>query len=270
MQKADPLKKAEQVPQPRHWFEPMADHLGTAYLRYSFTKNTVREVDFVIDALDLAPGARVLDVGCGPGRHCLELARRGFVAVGVDISSTFVEAARSLASAEDLNNATFLVADARSLSFDNDFDGVFGMCQGAFGLQSGPAAGPDLGNLDADTAILAGMHRAVRPGSRVGVAAFSSYFQVRHLEGGTDGSFDPLTATHHEVTTIRSEAGAAAPADLWTTCFTPRELVLLARSVGLEPLDVWSVTSGERYEPRAAELDEPEFFLTARKRVPRA
>ncbi len=251
--------------QPGHWFEAMADHLGTAYLRYSFTKNTVREVDFLIDALELTPSARVLDVGCGPGRHCLELARRGFDAVGVDISATFIDAARNLASAEGLDNATFVVADARTLAFDNGFDAAFGMCQGAFGLQTGPAARTDLGNLDADTAILAGMSRSVRPGCRVGVAAFSSYFQVRHLEGGTGGTFDPLTATHHETTSIRSESGAAAATDLWTTCFTPRELVLLARSVGLEPLDVWSVTSGERYEPRAPELDEPEFFLTARK-----
>ena len=37
----------------------------------------MQEVDFLVDVLDLAPGARVLDVGCGPGRHAHELARRG-------------------------------------------------------------------------------------------------------------------------------------------------------------------------------------------------
>ena len=69
-----------------HWFEPIAEHLGSAYLRYSFTKGTVQEIDFVVETLKLASGDRVLDVGCGPGRHAHELARRGIVVHGIDIS----------------------------------------------------------------------------------------------------------------------------------------------------------------------------------------
>ena len=77
-----------------HWFEAVADHLGAAYLRYSFTKGTDQEVDFLVDCLGLAPGARILDVGCGPGRHAHEFGRRGFEVVGVDISERFVALAR--------------------------------------------------------------------------------------------------------------------------------------------------------------------------------
>ena len=51
-----------------HWFEPLAEHMGSAYLRYSFTKGTVQEVTALEAMLDLPPDARVLDVGCGPGR----------------------------------------------------------------------------------------------------------------------------------------------------------------------------------------------------------
>ena len=51
------------LPPDSHWFEPLADHMGPAYLRYSFTKGTVQEIDFLVDALGLVPGMRVLDVG---------------------------------------------------------------------------------------------------------------------------------------------------------------------------------------------------------------
>ena len=51
-----------------HWFEEVAAHLGEAYLRYSFTYGTVQEVDFLVEALELDDGARILDVGCGVGQ----------------------------------------------------------------------------------------------------------------------------------------------------------------------------------------------------------
>ena len=53
--------EAEAIEDHQHWFEPIADHLGSAYLRYSFTKGTAQEIDFVVDALSLKPGDRVLD-----------------------------------------------------------------------------------------------------------------------------------------------------------------------------------------------------------------
>ena len=115
---------------PTHWFEPIAEHLGEAYLRYSFTKGTPQEVDYLIDALGLEPGTRMLDVGCGPGRHADELARRGISVHGVDISERFVELARRDAPA----GATFERLDARALPFDAEFDAAICLCQGAFGL----------------------------------------------------------------------------------------------------------------------------------------
>ena len=61
-----------------HWFEAVADHLGPAYLRYSFTYGTEQEVTFLVDALGLAAGMQGCSMSVvGPGRHALALARRG-------------------------------------------------------------------------------------------------------------------------------------------------------------------------------------------------
>ena len=94
-----------------HWFEPVAQHMGRAYLRYSFVQGTVQEIDFLMEALNLTQGQRVLDVGCGPGRHSHELARRGILVHGIDISQEFIEIARQDAPP----GATFERLDARDL-----------------------------------------------------------------------------------------------------------------------------------------------------------
>lgn len=258
-----------------HWFEAVADHLGSAYLRYSFTKGTAQEVDFLVGALDLQSGMTVLDVGCGPGRHALALAGRGLHVTGVDISDRFVDLANAAArdsglhangpanavarkedASEPKGSARFVRADARELAFDGEFDAVISLCQGAFGLSGGPAAG----SVDPDAAVVAGMARALRPAGHLAMSAFSAYFAVRFIE--ESDTFDAEAGVNHECTTIKSEDGHDTETDLWTTCFTPRELRLLSASVGLEPQHIWSVTPG-RYQRNPPDLDHPEFLLVA-------
>ena len=235
------------------WFDPLADHLGAAYLRYSFTKGTEQEVAFLHDILGLQPGQRLLDVGCGPGRHAHAFARRGIEVVGVDLSQRFID----LASDAAPEGATFVCADALTLAYDAEFDAAISLCQGAFGLLGGDDV---VGG--GDVRVLARMAAAVRPGGLVACSAFSSYFMVRFLED-TD-SFDAATGVNHEHTTIKDEAGVDADAELWTTCFTPRELRLMVRSAGLELRHLWSVMPGD-YAERAPDLDHPELLVIAQK-----
>jgi SAM-dependent methyltransferase len=233
---------------PDHWFEPLAEHLGAAYLRYSFTQGTEQEVGFLVEHLALEPGMRVLDVGCGPGRHARALAERGIEVVGVDITPRFIE----LAAEGAPPNATFVVGDARRLTYDAEFDVVISLCQGGFGLVRGD-----------DASVLEGMARAVKPGTgRLALTAFSAYFAVRFLEE-TD-AFDAATGTNVEQTTLKNSEGAEIPFELDTTCFTPRELRLLCTQAGLEVEHLWSTSPG-RYAADPPDLDHPEFLLIARR-----
>src|SRR2546421_12371271 len=104
-----------------YWFDAVAEYLGPAYLRNAFTKGTEQEIEFLIDALALVPGMRVLDVGCGPGRHALALGRRGYDVVGVDHSAEFIRLARD-AAATDALAVTFEELDVRDLDRPGEFD----------------------------------------------------------------------------------------------------------------------------------------------------
>jgi len=230
-----------------HFFEPMADHLGAAYLRYSFTRGTSQEVTFLVEVLGLTPGMRLLDVGCGPGRHAHALARLGVEVVGLDISRRFVELAR----ADAPPGATFVRGDARAMTFDAEFDAAISLCQGAFGLVG-----------DEDGEVLGGLVRALKPGGRAAVSAFSAYFQVRFLEDSDD--FDPAAGVNHERSTLRSEGGVDAEFDLWTSVFTPRELRLLADRAGARVEGLWSVSPGD-YGQRPPDLEHPEWLVLLRR-----
>ncbi len=229
------------------WFNEIAAFLGPAYLRNAFTKGTEQEVGFLVDALGLEPGMRVLDVGCGPGRHSLALAARGIATHGVDLSPDFVTLARDAAGGLP---ASFEVIDVRDLAFDAEFDAAICLCQGGFGL---------LGGRD-DEAVVERIARAVRPGGGIAVSAFSSYFALRWIEDGDD--FDPATGVNHETAALRNADGDERTGDLWTTCFTARELRLLARAAGLVRIRVHGVTPGD-YGDGPVTLSRPELLLLA-------
>ncbi|MFD4293929.1 SAM-dependent methyltransferase [Rhodococcus sp. NPDC058505] len=99
----------ETVTTPEFWNDPhisgrmLVNHLdpdtAAASRPHAFVD---RSVDWLIGALGLVPGTRVLDVGCGPGLYAHRLARRGIEVLGVDVSATSVAYARGVAEAEGL------------------------------------------------------------------------------------------------------------------------------------------------------------------------
>ena len=241
-------------PPPRHpgrpYFGPIGDRLGRAYLRYGFTKGTAQEVRFLLEVMALRPEARLLDVGCGPGRHVVPFAEAGLAVTGVDVSRRFLDLAAERATAAGIRAALFEV-DARQMPFDNEFDAVVSLCQGGFGLMAGD-----------DSLILRRMAEAARPGGIVVVTAFNALFEARHPRA--EANFDAGAGIVHEVTSVTGENGDQAAVDLWTSVYTPRELTLLSIGVGLVPSAIWSVEPGD-YARRPPTLDHPELLLVAHK-----
>ena len=252
-------------PAPDDWYVPLARHLGEAYLQYGFAMGTTQEVDFIEETLATVPGERLLDVGCGPGRHAVEFARRGLDVVGIDLSADFVAVAHRRA-AEAGVTPSFFQMDARELPFDNEFDVVISLCQGAFGLGL-----PDL-------QILRNIRRALRPGGRLALGAANVFYVLGHggalgtpagppPEGGlpTSGEFDPVKMLYRaRVEGVIGAGGATAGFDIWNSCYTPRELEWIANGAGLDPEAVFGVAPGE-YGREAPTFDHPELLLIARK-----
>lgn len=234
----------------RAYFEDVAEILGRAYLRYDFTKGTHQEVSFLIELLGLIPGQRVLDVGCGPGRHSLGFAAEGLHVTGVDVSQRFLDIAAEDARAAGVS-ASFFVVDARQMPFDDEFDAVVSICQGAFGLMGGD-----------DALVLKRMMEAAVSGGLVAVTAFSALYEAK--QGRAGATFDPDEGVVHERTAVKDESGSEHAVDLWTGVYTPRELRLLAIGCGLIPEAVYSVEPGD-FARRKPDLEHPEFLLVARK-----
>ena len=115
-------------------------------------EDTPRQVDFVERALGLEPRARLLDLGCGHGRHANELARRGYRVIGVDLVPGFLEVARAEAARDGLT-VDFVDGDVRALALEGLIDHAVCLFD-AFGFLD------DEGN----AAFLQAVHASLRPG----------------------------------------------------------------------------------------------------------
>ncbi|MFW6136021.1 MAG: class I SAM-dependent methyltransferase, partial [Chloroflexota bacterium] len=182
----DPYRSVRRLAQSRGdlitplWYEALYDHFPD-YDEEPYAQNTVDEVDFVERQIDHDRSKRILDVGCGTGRHALELARRGYDVVGVDLSASMIDQGREVARAEGVD-VTFTVGDARALPYDADFDVALVLCEGGFSLMETDAM---------DRLILQNVARALRPGGELLMTAPHAAFPIAHEP--EEGTFDLVT-----------------------------------------------------------------------------
>jgi ubiquinone/menaquinone biosynthesis C-methylase UbiE len=115
----------------KKWYEELFTNYVEKYEKESFTQGTMGEVDFIESEIKRDKSCRILDVGCGTGRHAIELAKRGYSVTGVDLSENMLNRAREKAIDTGVQ-LDFEKADARNLPFEDEFDLVIMLCEGAF------------------------------------------------------------------------------------------------------------------------------------------
>lgn len=114
---------------PQDWYATAFDGMSA---EMAWTERTESEIQRALTMLRPQGGEHILDLGCGTGRHSLELVRQGFSVVGVEISTELVEIAKREAEDQGLE-ATFIEADLRDLDFEEEFDIVLNLNDGAIG-----------------------------------------------------------------------------------------------------------------------------------------
>jgi SAM-dependent methyltransferase len=119
-------------------------------------ERTAAEVNAVVERLGLAPGARLLDLCCGQGRHAVPLAQLGYQLTGLDLSRPLLDRAAAAAAGQG-RRVGLVEADMRRLPFaDASFDAVLNLFN-AFGYLEDDAQ---------DELVLAEVARVLRPGGR--------------------------------------------------------------------------------------------------------
>lgn len=244
--------------QPVDWkafFDTHAPH----YMENGFTKWTTTEVQFLLDLFQLPEGASILDLGCGTGRHAIELAKRGFRVTGVDLSSGMLDQARKTAEAAGVS-VEWIEADATTFCSADHFDAVICLCEGGFGL-----VGANEDPVTHDLGILKTAFTSLRPGGSFLLTALNGYSIIRQMkdEHIQEGRFDPATMMAAYIDEMQLPEG---PQHIYIRerLFIPPEVVSMMRHAGFVVEHVWGGTAGE-WGKRPVKLDEIEAMYVARK-----
>ena len=237
-------------------WEDFYDRHAPYYDRGAFTHHTQAEVDFLCELLELPAGARILDVGCGTGRHSIELARRGFRMTGIDLSAGMLEQARRKAVEAGVE-VEWVQADATQYLATKSFEAVLCLCGSAFTM-------PDL-DADADAhdrAILGNVAASLVSGGPFVLTTPNGYRRVREIDPN-DRGFDPVTMTQvrEDEFTVRGAEGRMRYKE---RLYILPELIALLESSGFEVEHTWGGTAG-RWGRRPLELDEIEVMVVARR-----
>jgi len=212
----------------KKWYEELYEDFES-YDEEPYTQNTVVEVDFIEREIGSDRSLQILDVGCGNGRHCLEMARRGYEVVGVDLSESMLAQGRRQAEVEAID-VKLLQVDARNLGMRNEYDIAVMLCEGGFSLVEED---------DMDRQILVNVFHALRPSGKLIMTAPHAVFMLTHQDGDT---FDEVTFREDFTLEIDGAKGKKKTLDCTQRYYTCPELKWMLKETGFHTVEFFACT----------------------------
>jgi 2-polyprenyl-3-methyl-5-hydroxy-6-metoxy-1,4-benzoquinol methylase len=229
------------------WYEALFENYGSRYDNEVFTLGTMGECDFIESETGHNKQLRILDIGCGTGRHAIELTKRGYQVTGIDYSESMLARARSKASAEGLS-VDFRRHDARDLPFQEEFDLVMMICEGAFPLMETD---------EMNYQILHNAANALKTNGKLIFTTLNGLFPLFHsVKDFLDANAQPGNAVSHtntfDLMTFRDINVTVAVDDLGKTLelncneryYVPSEITWLLKSLGFKVIDIYGAKLG--------------------------
>jgi len=231
----------------KQWYEELFENYGVQYDKENFTTGTIGECDFIETEINFNKSTRILDIGCGTGRHSIELAKRGYTVTGIDLSESQLKQARSKASHRKLE-IDFQKQDARNLNFSEEFELVIMLCEGAFPLME-----TDEMNFQ----ILQNAANALKVKGKLIFTTLNGLFPLFHSvkdflesekeEGNatySKNSFDLMTFRDHNVTRYVDDSGNEKELVCNERFYVPSEITWLLKSLDFKTIDIFGAKLG--------------------------
>jgi SAM-dependent methyltransferase len=224
-------------PRVHAWWEVFFDDDYLRTVRSPTREQIARQCDFIEKRVGLQPGGTLLDVGCGLGLQVLELASRGYMGVGLDLSLPMLSRASEEAQSRGLR-VNFLHADMREMSFEGAFDAV--LCLGT-----------TIGYFDeeANRKIVERLYRALRPGGVLLLDLVNRDYVIRSqpnliwFEGDgcvcmEESEFNFFTSRLHVKRTVILDSGRQTENEYSLRLYSLHELGQILNSIGFRVTEV--------------------------------
>ncbi len=243
------------------------DRHSVRYDANDFTSATAHELEFMSELIPLAEYKRVIDIGCGTGRHSVGLALMGYSVTGVDLSDGMLSVASQKAGKAGAD-VSFIRADATSdfpsaHGLTGGFDAAICLCEGSLGL-IGTGEDP----LKQALSVFANVHSLLKPGGIFLFTALNALKMIRQF-GSKDissGRFDPFNIVEwHALGELDQEIGEELSAGMvGEKSFTGSELKLMLEVSGFKLRHMWGGTAGA-WGRRTLDPDEYEVMAVAER-----
>ncbi len=252
----------------KQWYEELFENYGVKYDNEPFVQGTSGECDFIEKEIGYGKATRILDIGCGTGRHAIELARRGYTVVGIDSSESQLERAKEKASAQKLQ-IDFRKHDARALPFAHEFGLVIMICEGAFSLME-----TDEMNFQ----ILKNAAEALLPEGKLIFTTLNALFPLFHSvkdfmeskageeNAKTDSlSFDLMTFREHSTLHVEDDLGNKKALRCSERYYAPSEIVWLLTTLNFRTIDIYGAKLGAFSRNDELSTEDFEMLIIAEK-----